>query len=216
MADTQFVWDDLGKYKGEGRFLDGYPSDERTFFAPRDDFHGLLVALLGTAQHSIVVNMFGYDDDELNKIIQAKLADEHVFVQMSLDRSQAAGVHEKQILARWSNNAFGNSIAIGTSSVHNAISHLKIVIVDGVYTVKGSTNWSLSGEQQQDNELTLSRNAVIAAETRAILDLNHDFMLKQMAGSKLDMTKLLAPAAKDAAPPLPPAPPSAETAAVNS
>ena len=60
------------------------------------------------------------------------------------------------------------------------------MIVDGVYTVKGSTNWSLSGEQEQDNELTLGRNAVIAAETRAVLDLNHDFMLKQMVGSKLD------------------------------
>jgi hypothetical protein len=60
--------------------------------------------------------------------------------------------------------------------------------VDGVYTVKGSTNRSLSGEEKQDNELTLSRNAVIAAETRAILDLNHDFMLKQMAGTKLDET----------------------------
>jgi hypothetical protein len=47
------------------------------------------------------------------------------------------------------------------------------------------TNWSLSGEQQQDNELSLSRNAVIAAETRAILDLNHDFMLKQMVGTNL-------------------------------
>ena len=187
MADSPFVWDDLGKYKAEGRFLDGYPDDERTFFAPRDDVHGLLVALLGTAQHSIVVNMFGYDDDELNKIIQGKLADEKVYVQMSLDRSQASGVHEKEILAQWSNDAFGNSIAIGTSSVHNAISHLKIVIVDGVYTVKGSTNWSLSGEQQQDNELSLNRNAVIAAETRAILDLNHDFMLKQMVGSKLDV-----------------------------
>ena len=55
------------------------------------------------------------------------------------------------------------------------------MIVDGVYTVKGSTNWSLSGEQKQDNELTLSRNAVIAAETRALLDINHDNMLKQMA-----------------------------------
>src|SRR3981081_2523528 len=99
---------------------------------------------------------------------------------MRLSRGSARGLNEKQILAKWSNNSFGNSIAIGTSSVHNAISHLKIVIVDGVYTVKGSTNWSLSGEQQQDNELTLSRNAVIAAETRAILDLNHDFMLKQM------------------------------------
>jgi len=206
MADTPFVWDDLAQYKAEGRFLDGYPDDERTFFAPRDDVHGLLVALLGSAQHSIVVNMFGYDDDELNNIIQGKLTDDKIFVQMSLDRSQASGVHEKEILAKWNNDAFGNSIAIGTSSVHNAISHLKIVIVDGVYTVKGSTNWSLSGEQQQDNELSLNRNAVIAAETRAILDLNHDFMLKQMVGTKLDVSKLLAPASPAAAPPLPPQP----------
>ena len=209
MGGSPFNWDDLGQYKAEGRFLDGYPADERTFFAPRDNVHGVLVALLGSAQHSIVVNMFGYDDDELNKIIQDKLADEKIFVQMSLDRSQASGVHEKQILAKWNNDAFGNSIAIGTSSVHNAISHLKIVIVDGVYTVKGSTNWSLSGEQQQDNELTVSRNAVIAAETRAILDLNHDFMLKQMVGTKLDTRKLMASTDQAAMPPLPPRPASA-------
>jgi phosphatidylserine/phosphatidylglycerophosphate/cardiolipin synthase-like enzyme len=213
MADAPFVWEDLGKYKAEGTFLDGYPDDERTFFAPRDDVHGLLVALLGSAQHSIVVNMFGYDDDELNKIIQGKLADEKIYVQMSLDRSQSTGAHEKQILASWSNDAFGNSIAIGTSSVHNAISHLKIVIVDGVYTVKGSTNWSLSGEQQQDNELSLNRNAVIAAETRAILDLNHDFMLKQMVGTKLDVKALAAPQTTSAMPPMPPDPSAAKPAA---
>jgi phosphatidylserine/phosphatidylglycerophosphate/cardiolipin synthase-like enzyme len=208
MVEPPFNWDDLGQYKAEGRFLEGYPDDERTFFSPRDNVHGLLVALLGSAQHSIVVNMFGYDDDELNKIIQDALADDNVYVQMSLDRSQAGGVHEKKILATWSNNAFGNSIAIGTSSVHNAISHLKIVIVDGVYTVKGSTNWSLSGEQQQDNELTLSRNAVIAAETRAILDLNHDFMLKQMVGSGLNKAPLLASTSSGSMPPLPPASPA--------
>ena len=207
MAGGPFSWDDLAHFKAEKRFLDGYPDDQRTFFAPRDDIHGLLVALLGSAQHSIVVNMFGYDDDELNKIIQSKLADANVYVQMSLDRSQATGAHEKQILASWNNNAFGNSIAIGTSSVHNAISHLKFVIIDGVYTVKGSTNWSLSGEQQQDNELSLSRNAVVAAETRAVLDLNHDFMLKQMAGTKLNVNNLLAPKTSDAMPPMPPAPP---------
>ncbi len=92
--------------------------------------------------------------------------------------------------------------------MHNAISHLKIVIIDGVYTVKGSTNWSLSGEQEQDNELTLSRNAVIAAETRAILDLNHDFMLKQMVGSGLDVSKFLVPTSPGATPPLPPEPAS--------
>ncbi|MGO8960458.1 MAG: phospholipase D-like domain-containing protein [Streptosporangiaceae bacterium] len=209
MPAGQFIWDDLAQFKLEKRFLDGYPDDQRTFFSPRDDVHGLLVALLSSAQHSIVVNMFGYDDDELNKIIQTKLADANVYVQMSLDRSQSTGAHEKQILATWGNNAFGNSIAIGTSSVHNAISHLKIVIVDGVYTVKGSTNWSLSGEQQQDNELSLSRNAVVAAETRAILDLNHDFMLKQMAGNKVDPS-LMAPTNEGALPPLPPVPPSAQ------
>ncbi len=208
-ANAAFSWDALGHYKAEGRFLDGYPDDQRTFFSPRDNVHGLLVAVLGTAQHSIVVNMYGYDDDELNKIIQAKLANQHVYVQMSLDRSQASGAHEKQILANWANNSFGNSIAIGTSSVHNAISHLKIVIIDGVYTIKGSTNWSLSGEQEQDNELTLSRNAVVAAETRAILDLNHDFMLKQMGGTSLNVKSLMAPTTGRAVPPLPPPPPSA-------
>src|ERR1700745_4301624 len=120
MAGGTFSWDDLAQFKAEKRFLDGYPDDQRTFFAPRDDVHSLLVALLSSAQHSIVVNMFGYDDDELNSIIKAKLEDKKVFVQMSLDRRQAAGVHERQILAKWHNNAFGNSIAIGSSSVHNA------------------------------------------------------------------------------------------------
>ncbi len=86
------------------------------------------------------------------------------------------------------------------------------MIVDGVYTVKGSTNWSLSGEQEQDNELSLNRNAVIAAETRAILDLNHDFMLKQMVGSGLNVSKFLAPTAPGATPPLPPVPDSVSAA----
>jgi phosphatidylserine/phosphatidylglycerophosphate/cardiolipin synthase-like enzyme len=175
-----FEWNELHQFKAEGRFLDGYPSDTRTFFAPRDDLHGLLRSLLASAQHSIVINMFGYADDELDEIVRGKLASRHIYVQMSLDRTQAAGVHERNILGQWENDDFGNSIAIGTSA-KSAISHLKICIVDGVYTIRGSTNWSLSGEQKQDNELTLSRNAVIAAETRAVLDMNHDWMLKQMA-----------------------------------
>jgi hypothetical protein len=184
MSATVFHWDDLARYKREGRFLDGYPAELRTFFSPRDDLHGLLKGLLSSAQHSIVLNMFGYADEELDEIIRHKLMSEHIYVQMSLDKSQCAGAHEHALLATWDNDAFGNSIAIGTSNTKHAISHLKILIVDGVYTVKGSTNWSLSGEQRQDNELTLSRNAVIAAETRAVLDLNHDWMLKQMAASR--------------------------------
>jgi PLD-like domain len=179
-AAAPFSWEGLAQYKAEKRFLDGYPADVRTFFSPLDDVHGVLRALLSTAQHSIVLNMYGYDDDELDDIIRAKLTSEHVYVQMSLDRSQAGGVHERQLLEQWKHEVLGNSIAIGQST-RGAISHLKIVIIDGVYTVRGSTNWSLSGEQKQDNELTVHRNAVVAAETRALLDRNHDAMLKQMA-----------------------------------
>ena len=175
-----FNWADLAQYKTEKRFLDGDPADIKTFWAGRDDVHGLLRDVLKSAQHSIVLNMFGYDDDELDSIIREKMDAEHVFVQMSLDSTQAQGVHEKELLAKWSNDKMGNSIAIGTSAKH-AISHLKLLIVDGVYLITGSTNWSASGEGLQDNECTIGNNAVRAAAARTILDINHDFMLKQMA-----------------------------------
>jgi phosphatidylserine/phosphatidylglycerophosphate/cardiolipin synthase-like enzyme len=181
---VEFVWDDLARYKAEKRFLDGYPPDQRSFFSPRDELHLMLASLISSAQHSIVINMYGYDDPDFDQLIRSKLESKHVYIQISLDKSQAGGVHEKELLKNWSNTAFGNSIAIGTSEVHHAISHLKVLIVDGVYTVTGSTNWSISGESEQDNQLTLSRNAVVASELRAVLDLNHDWMLKQMAETR--------------------------------
>lgn len=62
----------------------------------------------------------------------------------------------------------------------HAISHLKVAIVDALYIVSGSTNWGNSGEQKQDNQLTVTNDRVIAAEYRAILDRNHAAMLQQM------------------------------------
>jgi phosphatidylserine/phosphatidylglycerophosphate/cardiolipin synthase-like enzyme len=190
-----FDWSGLGRYKAAGRFLDGYPDDVRTFFSPVDAVHEVLRSLLESTQKSIVVNMFGYDDPVLNDIILEKLTDEQVYVQMSLDSREAAIATEKALLAKWRHDLAGNSIAIGHSS-KGAISHMKIVIVDGIYTVRGSTNWSLSGEQDQDNELTIHNNAVIAAETRAQLDRNHDEMLKQMAEKRAKEAKAKAKAAK--------------------
>jgi phosphatidylserine/phosphatidylglycerophosphate/cardiolipin synthase-like enzyme len=181
MPGQPFSWDDLDNFKRTHRFIAHYPHNIKSFYSPDDDIHGLLTSLLSSAEQSLVVNMFGYDDSDLDAVIKSKLENEHVFVQMSLDRSQSkSGKTERQILAAWDNDYFGNSIAIGTSSKH-AISHLKMVIVDGIYTVKGSTNWSLGGEQKQDNELTVSNSPIVAAEARAVLDRNHDFMLKQMA-----------------------------------
>lgn len=179
-----FNWDGLAQYKEEKAFLAGYPDNIRTFWSPRDQIHDMLKELLDSAQHSIVLNMYGYDDEELDGIIKLKMLNEHVYVQMSLDKTQAGGKAEKELLTQWPNGAVGTSIAIGTSSKH-AISHLKICIVDGIYTVRGSTNWSIGGESKQDNEVTLHRDPVVAAETRTVLDINHDYMLKAMSQAKV-------------------------------
>ena len=50
--------------------------------------------------------------------------------------------------------------------------------------ISGSTNWSFGGEELQDNQLTLSRNPLFASEARAVIDLDHDAMLKQMGKRK--------------------------------
>lgn len=173
---------DWTKYRTAGAFPPGYPDGQWTYFSPADGpgIHKLIVDLIEGATHSIVINMYGFDDDDADSALLAKTEDPNVYFQMSLDSSQAGGVHEKELLAKWNADLFGNSIAIGQSARH-AISHLKVMIVDGLYVVSGSTNWSLSGEEQQDNQLTVTQNAVLAAQYRSILDRNHDTMLKQMA-----------------------------------
>jgi phosphatidylserine/phosphatidylglycerophosphate/cardiolipin synthase-like enzyme len=170
---------ELDKYK-TSPFPTGYPAGARTFYSPVDDLHGALTALLTSATRSIIVSMYGYDDADLNRVLRSKLENDRVFVQLSLDSTQAAGRAEKPLLAEWENNGIGNSIAVGHSE-RGAIMHLKLAIIDGLDLVTGSTNWSTSGESKQDNQLTVIRDPLVAAEARARVDIIHDDMLKQMA-----------------------------------
>lgn len=174
-------WEDLGRFKAGGSFPSDYPADTLTFYSPRDPgVHQVILWTLAQAQHSIVLNMYGLDDDDAVGMLVAATTRPDIYVQISLDSSQAGGVHERELLKRFNHDLVGNSIAIGRS-IHGAISHLKLLVVDGLYLVDGSTNWSASGEQKQDNQLTLSRERARCAEARAIMDLNHDAMLQQMA-----------------------------------
>lgn len=157
-----------------------YPPDMRTFYSPQDRVHEVLKTVIGSTTASLVIAMFGYDDDELAAMVAHLIDNPAVYVQVTLDKSQSGGVHERALLTKFKAEMDSNSVAIGTSE-RGAIMHRKMVIVDGIWRITGSTNWSTSGETLQDNELTVVRSAIASAEGRHILDLEHSKALTQMS-----------------------------------
>jgi hypothetical protein len=178
-------FEELGQFKQAQSFPHGYSSDSLTFYSPRDPgVHQVLLWTLLQAKTSVAINMYGFDDPHIVSLLRyhAHAENPKMTVSLSLDSSQAGGAAEKALLEKLRNDIAGNSIAtaIGRSE-KGAISHDKLMVIDGLYLVTGSTNWSFGGEAEQDNQLTLTRDAIACAEARAVIDLDHDVMLKQMA-----------------------------------
>ncbi|AHH98340.1 phospholipase D-like domain-containing protein [Kutzneria albida] len=169
----------LDGYKAGG-FSADYPPSFRTFYAPVDQVHAVLATLVQSATTSLVAALYAFDDDVLASALHDKLADPQCVVQLSLDSTQAINPHERALIA--AAGLPGNSIAIGTSE-HGALMHLKLLIVDGLDVITGSTNWSTSGERLQDNALVVIRDRAVAAEARARADAIHAHML-HAAGSR--------------------------------
>jgi len=178
----------LGQFTPAG-LTPGY-GQSYLFFVGKDDVHGILHYLLTNEKLALKMNMFGYDDEELNSDIMTMLQTPSIRVQATLDRSQAGGVHEKKIvLADESNPSFLNSFAIGQSDTHQ-ISHTKggVLIGQGLW-FEGSTNWSNSGEgtgvslkadtanpsgfKAQNNTLLVSCNPVMLSHFGEQLDSEH-------------------------------------------
>jgi hypothetical protein len=185
-----FTLDDLAPFTREKSFPAGDSRDFRVFYVGRDDVHGILRYLLARCTRSLRMNMFGYDDDELDRLIRRLVDSEHVFVQGTLDKSQASGVHERKILDGWS-PAMRNSFAIGQSATHQ-ISHTKGGVIDGLVAWEGSTNWSASGEgtivaadgsdrgrKAQNNTLAVYSHPVQIARFTDELDHEHAVVLQQ-------------------------------------
>lgn len=187
----------LGQYTPEGVLTPGY-GDHYLFMVGRDDCHGILHHLIPAERLSFKMNMFGYDDQELNDDILALMADPSIHVQISLDKSQAGGVHERKIIEldqRLDGEQFAESFVILQSQTHQ-ISHSKGGVLAGQgIGFEGSMNWSASGEgtgislkanvnspkgfKAQNNTLLVSTNPVFLARFSARLDAEHQIGLAQ-------------------------------------
>src|SRR5215471_7897412 len=139
---------DLQQYTHEKAYSNNASKDFHLFYVGRDDVHDILKNVLSRVSVSLYLNMFGFDDDELNDILMAKAKDPHVTMMITLDKSQAGGVHEKRLLDSDIANdptAFNTYFVVGQSATHQ-ISHTKGFVADGKVGGEGSTNWSASGE----------------------------------------------------------------------
>jgi hypothetical protein len=143
-----FSLDDLAVYTAEQAFGPTASPDFRVFYVGRDDVHGVLMHLYTRVSLSVKMNMFGYDDADLNNVLMGLVRNPSVMVQVTLDKTQASGPAEKAILGSdvaQDKEGFANDFAVGESST-GQISHTKGGVLDGIVAFEGSTNWSSSGE----------------------------------------------------------------------
>ncbi|HTT58391.1 MAG TPA: hypothetical protein VMF63_14860 [Opitutaceae bacterium] len=143
-----FSLPDLAPYTREKAYATNASRDFHLFYVGRDDVHDVLKHVLSRVSVSLYLNMFGFDDDELNDILMAKALDPKITMLITLDKSQAGGVHEKLLLnsdLAKNPEAFNTHFVIGQSAT-GQISHTKGFVADGRVGGEGSTNWSASGE----------------------------------------------------------------------
>lgn len=143
-----FALAELAQFTKEKTYSNDASKDVHLFFVGRDDVHDLLKYILSRVSISLYLNMFGFDDDELNNIIMRQALDPTITMLITLDQSQAGGVHEKALIEadqKYNLAAFNTHFVIGQSATHQ-ISHTKGFVADGKVACEGSTNWSASGE----------------------------------------------------------------------
>lgn len=139
---------DLQQYTQEKAYSNTASKDFHLFYVGRDDVHCVLKHVLSRVRVSLYLNMFGFDDEELNEILMQKALDPSITMLITLDKSQSNGRHEKMLLdsdiAKYP-TAYNTHFTIGESLTHQ-ISHTKGFVADGKVGGEGSTNWSTSGE----------------------------------------------------------------------
>ena len=139
---------ELQQFTKEKVFATDASKNFHLFYVGRDDVHDILKYILSRVTDSLYLNMYGYDDDELNQILWAKALDPSVTMLITLDKSQSTSKHEQALLnsdIASNPTAYNTHFVVGTSAT-GQISHTKGFVADGKVAAEGSTNWSTSGE----------------------------------------------------------------------
>jgi hypothetical protein len=188
MSTLLEVWNDLSTYKATP-FPPDYPTNAKHLFAPVDKVHEAFVALCECSDlSSLDASMYGWDDDLIDELFRKALLQEHIPVTLCLDSSQAAGVHEKVIVAKWPGAELGNDVVIGRSE-KGAINHDKLIVINRVLTINGSTNLSEGGEGKQNNEATIVYDRAFAGEVVNRIDIIKGQMRAQMEAKAKEAAK---------------------------
>lgn len=143
-----FALTDLEQFTYEKTYSTNASKDLHLFYVGRDDVHNILKYILSRVTVSLYLNMFGYDDKELNDILMAKALDAKITMLITLDKSQTGTKTEAALIAADKANnlsAFNTHFVVGNSST-GQITHTKGFVADGRVAAEGSTNWSISGE----------------------------------------------------------------------
>jgi hypothetical protein len=150
---------DLQQYTPEKIHPTNASKDLHLFYYGRDDVYAILKHVLSRVRVSLYLNMFGFDDDELNHILMKIALDPTITMLVTLDKSQAGGKHEAALLdANRKHNlalcsthvvtkTHGQEFAIGQSATHQS-NHTKGFVADGKVAGEGAPKWSASGEGQ--------------------------------------------------------------------
>jgi len=139
---------ELAQFTKEKAFSGTASLDFHLFYVGRDDVHDILKYVLSRVTVSLYMNMYGYDDAELNDIVFAKAMDPSITVLITLDKSQTGSKTEKSLLnsdIAKNPTAYNTHFVVGDSATKQ-ISHTKGFVADGKVAGEGSTNWSTTGE----------------------------------------------------------------------
>ncbi len=151
----------------------GYPTDRRRMFVTVDQVQAAIYAAVAATRISQVVAVYSFDEEPM---VAQLVANYHsipdglptLIVQdrSCYETSEGTRVSAPLVALRGQPNF---RWSVGTSD-RGEIMHMKSAALDGLLCITGSTNWSKSGECEEDNECEFALNTALATQLTARIE----------------------------------------------